>query len=773
MVVSELQLNSTNLAQCEPQLVFSDDLPVVIAYARVSSQEQADNNHSIETQNQQMYDDCDKKFPAGCHLIYIADPGFSGTLPYYREGLKPNQFRPGLSLVVKLIESEIVSHLVVYRCDRLFRTNRIWYELCEDVLIPHHVHFMSATEPVSIDTAAGLFITDILMANACFVRDQIVQVCSDGMRARRLEGYTFSSIPYGWRWGNKRNLRQGERIGIEPNPDEKEAICLIFRLFLSGWNQAAITRELMRLEIPPPKGGPVWNRSSIRAILRNPIHCGLVKGIDGHLAKGQHDVLHFIEEADYWQAQKKLDSSSKDYAKLKRQASVFSEFIHCGLCGSAIGFTRCPSNNSLNYMCYVHYRKQRHHSYSIPVAIVDAEIEAAIESFISRQDIQAMSDSAVSAYLEQDFLRLRAEESRVESEIELNKKQFFAIANALSKQDITRSEFIQQKQTISGQKSRLESRLAEIHAQQKQQLRSIKKLRRVLDLLKQPSGLWRGLAPQEQHSIVSNLIEYAILDRSTFHVTLRLKLLFSEELNVKLLTRCSLVNKLKGVSGLNLDMLTTAYYLLEGVGVNEIARLRGMKLCKAINHRREILKRAGTRDLHKALTLVVPFVQLRRDDLLLGDKSNEWRDMEITPVEIKYMQLLAKQLSKLQIARELHLSEKQSYLLWWEICSKLGAENNVAALNIALDRGYIDGPAVWNNELKLADQRILQALIIGGRLAEAAKRLGMNYSTLHNRVRYLCIKYQVKGAEELVVLAREKGWVQSPANETVLQDTRD
>ena len=82
----------------------------VALYVRVSSQEQADEGYSIGEQTDRL-----KKYAEAMgwtiHKIYI-DPGYSGG----------NIDRPGLSEMIKDVEAGKIDTVVVYKLDRLSRS---------------------------------------------------------------------------------------------------------------------------------------------------------------------------------------------------------------------------------------------------------------------------------------------------------------------------------------------------------------------------------------------------------------------------------------------------------------------------------------------------------------------------------------------------------------------------------------------------------------------------------------------------------------------------
>ena len=102
---------------------------VVALYIRVSTQEQASEGYSIDEQRERLV----KYAEAQSWSVYrvYSDPGFSGG----------SLERPGLRSLILDVNAGKVNKVVVYKLDRLSRSQKDTLYLIEDVFLPASVDF--------------------------------------------------------------------------------------------------------------------------------------------------------------------------------------------------------------------------------------------------------------------------------------------------------------------------------------------------------------------------------------------------------------------------------------------------------------------------------------------------------------------------------------------------------------------------------------------------------------------------------------------------------
>ena len=163
-------------------------------YCRVSTQEQAREGYSIGEQEQRLRSLCNAKDWI-VRDTYI-DGGFSGG----------SMDRPALKRLLADINKKKIDTVLVYKLDRLSRSQKDTLYLIEDIFIKQNIRFYSMTENLDTSTAFGRAMIGILSAFAQLEREQIRERSMMGKHARAKEGYFHGGgfAPIGYKYEGKR-----------------------------------------------------------------------------------------------------------------------------------------------------------------------------------------------------------------------------------------------------------------------------------------------------------------------------------------------------------------------------------------------------------------------------------------------------------------------------------------------------------------------------------------------------------------------------------------
>lgn len=271
-------------------------------YIRVSTQEQVEN-YSIESQQERLKAFCVSK---GWIVkdIYI-DPGYSGS----------NTERPALQRMLSdLKEIDVV---VVYKLDRLSRSQRDTLELIEEHFLKNDVDFVSITETIDTSTPFGKAMIGILSVFAQLERETIAERMRMGHIKRVEEGYRTSG-------GNYDPAGYGRKDGeLYIKEDEALHIKTAFDLYEQYHSITKVQNRLKEL------GYTVWRFKRYRDILSAKLYCGYVS-FAGTYYKGKHEPI--IAEEQFERVQVLL-SRHKGANANKAKQSLLSGLITCGCCG--------------------------------------------------------------------------------------------------------------------------------------------------------------------------------------------------------------------------------------------------------------------------------------------------------------------------------------------------------------------------------------------------------------------------------------------------------
>ena len=146
-----------------------------VAYCRVSTEDQAEEGFSIDGQIAKLTDYA-RLHDLGEPLV-VTDPGASGK----------NLDRPGLQRLLELVEAGDVTHVLVWRLDRLGRSMKHLISVVAD-LEERGIGFRSLTENIDTTTPAGKLVFHIFGALAEFERELIRERTQAGLAAARARG---------------------------------------------------------------------------------------------------------------------------------------------------------------------------------------------------------------------------------------------------------------------------------------------------------------------------------------------------------------------------------------------------------------------------------------------------------------------------------------------------------------------------------------------------------------------------------------------------------
>ena len=301
-------------------------------YPRVSGHEQEDN-YSIPEQIDRMKKYCE----ARDWMVYkiYTDSVYSGS----------NMERPGLQDMIKDCEKGKLDMVLVYKLDRLSRSQKDTLFLIEDVFEKNGVGFTSMTENFDTSTPHGKFIIGILSVFAQLEREKIRERTMSGKEGRAKEGkwHGGSTQPVGYDY-------------IDDNLvlNEYEAMQLreIADLFLKGTPLRTIERILSEKGYRHKHGE--WSASAIRRMLANPLYAGMIKNRD-KLYKGIHEPI--FDKKTFDALQDLLKERREQYGTTRPHRTLLGGILYCKNCGGR--YARQDYNGVYYYICYSRSKKMK------------------------------------------------------------------------------------------------------------------------------------------------------------------------------------------------------------------------------------------------------------------------------------------------------------------------------------------------------------------------------------------------------------------------------
>lgn len=315
----------------------------VAIYVRVSTTSQVEEGYSIEEQKDKLTSYCHIK-DWNVYNVYT-DGGFSGS----------NTERPALEQLIKDAKKKLFDTVLVYKLDRLSRSQKDTLYLIEDVFIENDIAFLSLQENFDTSTPFGKAMIGLLSVFAQLEREQIKERMQLGKLGRAKSGKSmmWARTSYGYDYHKETGT-------ISINSWQAVTIRNIFDWYLSGTSITKI-RDALNDKHGEDKGGKTWNYRAVRLILSNPVYCGYNQ-YKGQLYPGNHKPI--ISEEVFNKAQEELKiRQEKAYAKTNprpfQTKYLLSGLVRCGYCQAPLkiimGAVRKDGTRFIRYECY-----QRH-----------------------------------------------------------------------------------------------------------------------------------------------------------------------------------------------------------------------------------------------------------------------------------------------------------------------------------------------------------------------------------------------------------------------------
>lgn len=322
-----------------------NEINKVALYVRVSTTSQLEEGYSIEEQKAKLESYCDIK---DWHVYKVyTDGGFSGSTTE----------RPALEQLIKDAQSKLFDTVLVYKLDRLSRSQKDTLYLIEDIFLKNNIEFVSLLENFDTSTPFGRAVIGLLSVFAQLEREQIKERMQLGKlgRAKAGKSMMWAKTSYGYNYDK-------ETGSMTVNEYEALAVKEIFTSYLAGMS---ITKLRDKINGEYPKQ-PAWSYRTIRGILANPVYCGLNQ-YKGQTFQGTHKPI--ISLVDFEQTQRELAKRQQTAKELSNprpfQAKyMLSGLAQCGHCHAPLkvilGAVRKDGTRFKRYECYQrHPRKTR------------------------------------------------------------------------------------------------------------------------------------------------------------------------------------------------------------------------------------------------------------------------------------------------------------------------------------------------------------------------------------------------------------------------------
>lgn len=334
-----------------------ENLKRAAIYIRVSTSRQ-EEGYSIPMQKERLIAYCKAKGWAVAGVF--VDPGHSGS----------SLERPGITALMDGVLAGRFDVVLVYKLDRLSRSQKDTLFLIEDVFMANSTDFVSVQESFDTSSIYGRAMVGILSVFSQMERETIAERTLLGRAGRAEVGlwHGGGTDPIGY------DYVDGELV---VNKEEARQVRAVYNLYASGFSVSEICR---RMDGYKTKHGDWSHTSTVGNVLDNPLYAGTVH-FDGVRGPGRHDA---IIPADVDQKVKARRARMRRVEAAGDSAFLLTGLIFCSGCGARYFPHRRPNGRTV-YSCHSRAKKNKKmvkdptcKAPHIPVEELDAMVEAEV-----------------------------------------------------------------------------------------------------------------------------------------------------------------------------------------------------------------------------------------------------------------------------------------------------------------------------------------------------------------------------------------------------------
>lgn len=298
----------------------------VAIYTRVSTLEQKESGYSLGEQKSRLEAYC-KSRDWEIYKTY-EDGGYSGS----------NILRPAMDEMLDAVGQKKFDAVLVYKLDRLSRSQKDTLYIIEDVLLKNGVEFVSINENFDTSTPFGRAVIGLLAAFAQLERELITERFAMGRLARAKSGKWHGGgnyDPFGYSYeDNTLTIIESEAVVIQD----------IFKTYVDGNSLRMTARKIN-------KKYPEYNvtKSKVEKILDQRMYIGKIKFANEY-HPGQQKAI--VDEDTFYTAQKIKGDRSRGEGFTNKRKGLLLGKLYCGKCGAR--YYRKVSSRNQNGKRYVY-----------------------------------------------------------------------------------------------------------------------------------------------------------------------------------------------------------------------------------------------------------------------------------------------------------------------------------------------------------------------------------------------------------------------------------
>lgn len=311
-----------------------------VLYARVSTEEQAEEGHSIDAQLRVLREFCARK---GWQVVgeYV-DAGYSGRT------LK----RPKMQALLRDANARAFDVIVVHKIDRFSRSLKDTINTLTE-LKSAGIGFASATQSIDPTTPEGKLTLMMLALIAETYIDNLSAETKKGKEERARKGFANGHVPFGYRAIKLNPTNDAERA-VEFHPENIKGYRLAIQMCADGKRISEIMQTLnaQGYRSTSFRGARPFSKDMLFPMLKNRFYLGEVS-YKGEWMPGNHPPAIDVETWERAQAQIERRAVQRlDHHPQASRPYVLRGLLFCSECGSRLrGWTTADARKVRYYRC--------------------------------------------------------------------------------------------------------------------------------------------------------------------------------------------------------------------------------------------------------------------------------------------------------------------------------------------------------------------------------------------------------------------------------------
>ena len=439
-------------------------------YCRVSTDIQMEG-YSIDAQQDFLKTYC--KMHEIKEYEFYMDGGYSGS----------NINRPDMQRLIDDVEDGKIDVVVVFKLDRLSRSQKDTLYLIEEVFNTNNCGFVSIKENFDTNTPFGKAMVGILSVFAQLERETILERTRIGRKKRAEEGlwYGTGNLPFAYDYDEKQGI-------LIPNPERVKIVHKMIDLYLQGTPMTQVG-EMFGLQ-----------DQTVRSIFTSPVGLGKIPYKD-EIFDGKHEPI--MDQETYDKVQQKIKERSVTY---KHANYLLAGKVVCGHCGAKYRYQKAGTS-SIRMYCYSQQtskknlikdpncHNRRYYDYEIEDYVIKDLISMSLDESKFRHNMN-MNDVTIS----------QAKRERI-TQID---KQVLNLLDFISN-GIAVEETKEKIQKLQEEKEKLQKELSD----EKSKERKSESLKESISDL---SVAWKTMSFDEQRNIILEIIDKIVVDNNDIKI---------------------------------------------------------------------------------------------------------------------------------------------------------------------------------------------------------------------------------------------------------------